>query len=196
MFERYSILARQAVMVARIEAGQVGADQIDSEHLLIGVLSVHPELPELLKTSIELSQLPGQCDRRHTPSSPISNSQDLPITPDLNRVFARVASIADGQQCPEIRTEHMLLSMKGESCHASYPIHLRGTGESFAINVGGRTIGVSASLLTTQLSNLMQGPRRRPSSCLFSWNSHSAGLRGRFDWIFWLPEPEGEQLPN
>jgi len=50
MFERYSILARQAAMVARIEAGQVGADQMDSEHLLIGVLSVHPELPELLKT--------------------------------------------------------------------------------------------------------------------------------------------------
>jgi hypothetical protein len=118
MFERYSILARQAVMVARIEAGQVGADQIDSEHLLIGVLSVHPELPELLKTSIELRQLRGQRDRWHTPSSPIPNWQDLPITPDLNRVFARVASIA-GQQCPEIRTEHLLLSMVGEPCHAS-----------------------------------------------------------------------------
>jgi ATP-dependent Clp protease ATP-binding subunit ClpA len=119
MFERYSILARQAAMVARIEAGQVGADQMDSEHLLIGVLSVHPELPELLKTSIELSQLRGQRDRWHTPSSPIPNSQDLPITPDLNRVFARVASIADGLQCPEIRTEHLLLSMVGEPCHAS-----------------------------------------------------------------------------
>jgi ATP-dependent Clp protease ATP-binding subunit ClpA len=119
MFERYSILARQAVMVARIEAGQVGADQIDSEHLLIGVLTVHPELPELLKTSIELSQLRRQCDRWHTPSSPIPNSQDLPIAPDLERVFARVASIPEGQECPEIRTEHLILSMAGEPCHAS-----------------------------------------------------------------------------
>jgi ATP-dependent Clp protease ATP-binding subunit ClpA len=106
-------------MVARFEAGQVGADQIDSEHLLIGALSVHPELPELLKTSIELSQLREQCDQWHTPSSPIPSSQDLPVTPDLDRVFARGASIADGQQCPEIRTEHLLLSIVGEPCHAS-----------------------------------------------------------------------------
>ena len=27
-----------------------------------------------------------------------------------------------------------------------YPVHLRGTGESFAANVGGRMIGTSASL--------------------------------------------------
>ena len=32
-----------------------------------------------------------------------------------------------------------------------YPTYLRGTGESFAANVGGRMIGTSAALLTTQL---------------------------------------------
>jgi hypothetical protein len=118
MFERYSILARQALMVARIEAGQLGADQLDSEHLLIGVLSVHPELSELVKTSLELSQLQAQCARWHTPSSPIPTSKDLPITRDLNRVLGRAASIAD-EQCPEIRTEHLLLSMVAEPGHAS-----------------------------------------------------------------------------
>jgi len=97
MFGRYSILARQAVMVARLEAGLVGADQIDSEHLLIAVMSVHPELPKLLNASIELSQLREQCDRWHTPSSPILNSRDLPFTADLRRVFKRVESIADGR---------------------------------------------------------------------------------------------------
>ena len=30
-----------------------------------------------------------------------------------------------------------------------YPTHLRGTGESFAANVGGRMIGTSAALVTT-----------------------------------------------
>ena len=119
MFGRYSILARQAVMVARLEAGLVGADQIDSEHLLIAVMSVHPELPKLLNASIELSQLREQCDRWHTPSSPILKSRDLPLTADLRRVFKRVESIADGRQCPEIRTEHLLLSMAEEPCHAA-----------------------------------------------------------------------------
>ena len=38
-----------------------------------------------------------------------------------------------------------------------YPVHLRGTGESFAANVGGRMIGTSAALVTTQLVPSMPG---------------------------------------
>ena len=36
-----------------------------------------------------------------------------------------------------------------------YPTYLRGTGESFAANIGGRMIGTSAALLTAQLANAM-----------------------------------------
>src|SRR5579863_9040727 len=118
MFDRYSILARQAVMVARLEAGQVGAGMLDSEHMLIGIWSVHPELQEILKTRIDLNHLRTQCGRWHTASSPISNSQDIPITSDLSRIFAQAAFIENGH-CIEIRTEHLLLSMIREPCHAS-----------------------------------------------------------------------------
>src|SRR3954465_7558497 len=38
-----------------------------------------------------------------------------------------------------------------------YPTYLRGTGESFAANVGGRMIGTSAALLTTNLAASMPG---------------------------------------
>ncbi|MBS1985759.1 MAG: hypothetical protein JST16_16495, partial [Bdellovibrionales bacterium] len=38
-----------------------------------------------------------------------------------------------------------------------YPLHLRGTGESFAANVGGRMIGTSFAAVTQQLSTLMPG---------------------------------------
>src|SRR5215510_9538631 len=38
-----------------------------------------------------------------------------------------------------------------------YPVHLRGTGESFAANVGGRMIGTSAAVLTTNLANVTSG---------------------------------------
>jgi MFS family permease len=37
------------------------------------------------------------------------------------------------------------------------PVHLRGTGESFAISVGGRVLAPLTALLTTQLSNFMPG---------------------------------------
>src|SRR5262249_14108637 len=39
-----------------------------------------------------------------------------------------------------------------------YPTYLRGTGESFAANVGGRMFGTSAALITTQLVSKMPGP--------------------------------------
>src|SRR5437763_6907153 len=38
-----------------------------------------------------------------------------------------------------------------------YPTYLRGTGESFAANIGGRMLGTSAALVTTQLANVMPG---------------------------------------
>src|SRR5262249_4702573 len=36
-----------------------------------------------------------------------------------------------------------------------YPVHLRGTGEGFAVNVGGRMLGTSTSFITTHLSGII-----------------------------------------
>ncbi|MDX2030368.1 MAG: MFS transporter [Blastocatellia bacterium] len=49
------------------------------------------------------------------------------------------------------------LSFWGNYLPRVYPTHLRGTGESFAANIGGRMIGASAPLLTTQLVAFMPG---------------------------------------
>jgi len=38
-----------------------------------------------------------------------------------------------------------------------YPTYLRGTGESFAANVGGRMLGTSAALITTTIVLYMPG---------------------------------------
>jgi MFS family permease len=77
-----------------------------------------------------------------------------------------------------------------------YPTHLRGTGESFAANVGGRMVGTSAAFLTTQLAPLMQGATN-PAKL-----AHAAALVALFVYAvglitsFWLPEPKQEQLPE
>lgn len=39
-----------------------------------------------------------------------------------------------------------------------YPVHLRGTGQSFAANVGGRMLGVLAAPIALSLSGFMSGP--------------------------------------
>jgi hypothetical protein len=57
VLERYSILSRQAVMAARAEAGKLGSDAIDSEHLLMGIVCVHPNLFTSLGIEVELDSL-------------------------------------------------------------------------------------------------------------------------------------------
>lgn len=49
------------------------------------------------------------------------------------------------------------LSFWGNYLPRMYPTHLRATGESFATNVGGRLIGTSVALVTTQLAGWLPG---------------------------------------
>ncbi|HUQ94803.1 MAG TPA: MFS transporter [Bryobacteraceae bacterium] len=76
-----------------------------------------------------------------------------------------------------------------------YPTYLRGTGESFAANVGGRMLGTSAALLTTNLANI--APGLTPSVKL----ANAAGIVALLVFAigviasFFLPEP-GEKLPD
>jgi len=77
-----------------------------------------------------------------------------------------------------------------------YPTHLRGTGESFAANIGGRMIGTSAALLTTQLANVM------PGATSFTKLAYSAAAVALLVYAvgflssFWLPEPREDKLPE
>jgi MFS family permease len=77
-----------------------------------------------------------------------------------------------------------------------YPTHLRGTGESFAANIGGRMIGTSAALLTTQLANVM------PGLTSFTTLAYAAAAVALLVYAvgflssFWLPEPRTDKLPE
>ena len=77
-----------------------------------------------------------------------------------------------------------------------YPTHLRGTGESFAANVGGRMIGTSAALLTTSLANVMPGAG--PAQKLAHAAAAVALLVYGVGFLasFWLPEPRKGELPE
>ena len=87
------------------------------------------------------------------------------------------------------------LSFWGNYLPRVYPVHLRGTGEGFAANVGGRMLGTSAAVITTHLAALMPGSG--PSSRL----THAATVVGigvyalALALTFLLPEPPVE-LPE
>ena len=72
-----------------------------------------------------------------------------------------------------------------------YPTHLRGTGESFAANVGGRMIGTCAALVTTQLVavHARRTRCRRKLAYAAAIVGTSAYVIG-FAMSYWLPEPK------
>ncbi len=83
-----------------------------------------------------------------------------------------------------------------------YPVHLRGTGESFAANVGGRIIGTSAAALTLtvagsqRLADLL--PDAKPE-LKFAYTAGAVALGVYAIGLllsFWLPEPGQEELPD
>jgi hypothetical protein len=77
-----------------------------------------------------------------------------------------------------------------------YPTHLRGTGESFAANVGGRMIGTCAALVTTSLVPSM------PGAAVPIKLAYAAALVGTTVYVIgvvasrWLPEPKSADLPE
>jgi hypothetical protein len=77
-----------------------------------------------------------------------------------------------------------------------YPTHIRGTGESFAANIGGRMIGTGGALVASELAAVMPGAS--PSAQLAA----AAGAVGLTSVLLalvasaWLPEPESDTLPD
>lgn len=73
-----------------------------------------------------------------------------------------------------------------------FPVHLRGTGESFAANIGGRILGTAAAFITLSLS------ANQPVTALAKNGAIVAGIYALVGVIlsFWLPEPKEEELEH
>jgi MFS family permease len=89
-----------------------------------------------------------------------------------------------------------LHSFWGNYLPRAFPTYLRGTGESFAMNVGGRVIGVMAALSTTQLSNVMPGGGAATRLAYSAGTTVVLVLAVFLIASFWLPEPRSDQLPD
>ena len=87
------------------------------------------------------------------------------------------------------------LSFWGNHLPRIYPTHLRGTGEGFAANVGGRMLGTGFAFVTTTLaSNLAGAPHVQLAK--------AAAIVGAFVYVcgfalsFFLPEPKSAGRPD
>jgi MFS family permease len=88
------------------------------------------------------------------------------------------------------------LSFWGNYLPRVYPVHLRGTGESFAANIGGRLVGTSFAWVTATLAIT---PDRAYAPTKIALVAAAVGFSVYLVGLiasFWLPEPKQEELPE
>jgi MFS family permease len=88
------------------------------------------------------------------------------------------------------------LSFWGNYLPRVYPTHLRGTGEGFAANIGGRMLGTGFAFVTTTLTNYVPGPSPQMRLALAAAMVGTFVYAAGFICSFFLPEPQGEDLPE
>jgi MFS family permease len=88
------------------------------------------------------------------------------------------------------------MSFWGNYLPRVYPTHLRGTGEAFAANIGGRVIGTGFAFLATQLANVMPGALAQTKLAYAAATSVAIAYSLGYILSWWLPEPKSEKLPD
>lgn len=73
-----------------------------------------------------------------------------------------------------------------------YPLHLRGTGESFAANIGGRMIGTSFAMVTSLLASAMPEKSTALAAAAVAAFVCAVGMIASF----FLPEPPEEDMED
>ncbi len=120
MFERYTEKARRVIFFARYEASHYGSPQIETEHLLLGLLREEKSVslwvpkaqPDIIRQRIDAA----------TETSPaIPTNVDLPLSTEAERVLiVFAADEADRLANKDIGTEHLLLALLDEDkCFAA-----------------------------------------------------------------------------
>ncbi|MCU1321194.1 MAG: ATPase domain protein [Acidobacteriaceae bacterium] len=121
MFERYTEKARRVIFFARYEASHYGSPDIETEHLLLGVLREDkPLTARFLKTPGAADSIRQQIDDHATVREAIPTSVDLPLSKESIHVLHYAAEEAQRLSHPHIGTEHLLLGLlREEKCFAA-----------------------------------------------------------------------------
>lgn len=128
VFERFTESARRVIFSAKRIAHQVGSPKIETEHLLLGLLTADQRLAWRFLGS------PWAADevwRTVALSKPIGDKtpfpKEIPLSPESKRVLAFAAEEADLCASQNIGTEHLLLGLVREAnCFAAQILAKRG----------------------------------------------------------------------
>jgi ATP-dependent Clp protease ATP-binding subunit ClpA len=119
MFERYTEGARRTIFFARYEALQVGSADIETEHILLGLLREDKALFRRVLSNVEYESIHKDVVAHTTVprGRATAPSADLPLSNESKRVLAFGAEEAERLTHLHIGTEHLLLGLLREEKH-------------------------------------------------------------------------------
>lgn len=123
LWERFTIRARRAVLMAHDEALRMGAQLISTEHLLLGLLRLQEgsaiELLERLDVDVE--RLRNEL-HRHIEAVPLTEppTREPSFTPEAQRVLLRALKEAKQMGDYHVGTEHILIGLLREGRGAAF----------------------------------------------------------------------------
>ena len=158
MFERYSQKAKRAIFFARYQASQFGTPDIDTEHLLLGILSQDRDLlPSLAGPDVN-ETIRARIRQQYPARDRIPTSADLPFSEAGIRVLKYAAEEADRLGSRTIKHKHLLIGLlREEDCPATTILKELGVTREAIIHSripGGRVTGKAAPNITTSPSRV------------------------------------------
>ncbi|MBS1788833.1 MAG: ATP-dependent Clp protease ATP-binding subunit [Acidobacteria bacterium] len=116
MFERYTEKARRVVFFARYEASQFGSNQIEAEHVLLGLIREDKNLTYRFfhRSHATVESIRREIEGRTVLRERIPNNIDLPLSVEAKHVLAYAAEESERLGNRHIGTEHLLLGLLRE----------------------------------------------------------------------------------
>src|SRR5260370_40162823 len=113
MFERYTEKARRVIFFARYEASNYGSTEIDTEHLLLGILRETTHVRKMLPPGAA-EAIRAQIDARTPERLKVPTSVDLPLSDASKRILKYGMEEAERLNHRHIGTEHLFLGLLRE----------------------------------------------------------------------------------
>jgi hypothetical protein len=163
MFDRFTERARQVIFFARYEAGSLGSNVIDTEHLLLGLVRQDKVL------ALQLPSGAGEAIRSRIeqllphPKPPISKAIDMPLSFASKRVLAYAAEEAERLTDESIDSGHLVLGLLRENeCLAATMLHEFGLDLDNCREIIGKVMPVEAPKPIGELTMPERDPAAAP----------------------------------
>lgn len=112
MFERYTEKARRVIFFARYEASQYGSSYIDTEHILMGLLTEDYALArEFLGPNDLGAQIRAEVEKAIKRGKPFPTNVEVPLSAESKTLLDLATEEADRLAQKHVGTEHLLLGI-------------------------------------------------------------------------------------